>query len=194
MCIFPKKKCNRGAPETLFGSHVRRFSTSKVSRVKRHWRVHFFCKSNEIIGAYTRIQGFKNGYLEFSKFWFFHFKILINDFFLNIYKSRNFDIITKLSTRPRDNIPLFRCTQLKVDILMSFWVIIKKLKNCRKFYCKKTFFANISGTMARSGTRIIALYFRSEPLSKSHAKILDRSILTSSVTPGWVIQGHQEFF
>ena len=51
----------------------------------------------------------------------------------------------------------------------------------------------ISGTMARSRTRITALYFSNKTLSKEYAKILDRSILTSSVTPGGVIHCHQEF-
>ena len=47
--------------------------------------------------------------------------------------------------------------------------------------------------MARIGTRITELYFVSKTLSKSYAKILDMSILTSSVTPGKVIQGHEVF-
>ena len=52
----------------------------------------------------------------------------------------------------------------------------------------KIVFANIFGTMARSGTRITVLYFMSKTLSESYAKIPDRSVLTSSVTPGKVIK------
>ena len=77
--LFSNKVVIGGAPEVLFGGHAWRFSTAKVSMMKRFWRVHFKRKSHEIIGAYTEMHGFKKllpRILKIKTFYFQNFEIL----------------------------------------------------------------------------------------------------------------------
>ena len=105
------------------------------------------------------ISDFQNFDFLISKFW------KINNLSFNIHNFFIFIIIKKLSTRIRDIVPLIVHTKFQVDILITFWIIIKKLKKYIPFFpSKNVFFENISRTMARSGTRITALLFTSKHL------------------------------
>ena len=155
-----------GPPEALFEGHVRRFLTTKSSMVKPCWRVHFLCKSNAVLGDEIPYLCLQIGYLGFSKFWLFDFKFLKNQQFVfqhtQLFYFYNYQ--KTVDTYPR------YCT-LDCTYQVLSWYLDnvlnynkKKLKKYIPFFRQKTFFENISRTMARSGTRITALLFTSKHL------------------------------
>ena len=84
------------------------------------------------------ISDFQNFDFLISKFW------KINNLSFNIHNFFIFIIIKKLSTRIRDIVPLIVHTKFQVDILITFWIIIKKLKKIHTFFSVKKRFSRIS--------------------------------------------------
>ena len=106
-CIFFFKNIFGGPPEALFEGHGR-FLTTKSSMLEGSLFMQIQC----------RFRWWDHTCLHnLGTFWFQNFE-----------KSTIWTWAKLLSTRIRDIVPLIVHTKFQVDILITFWIIIKKLK------------------------------------------------------------------